>query len=244
MEAFIAGTLRRLYRVAILCVAVQTAGAQTPTAPVVAAANQFLSTLDQKQRRNVLFAFDDESSGRAGPICRSRSVRRAGLSMGELNEAQRVGRLGPACLSAEQQGLREGPAESWKPTSCSSRSGRKADVRQGSLLHLDPRNALREERPGCCSSAGTISRSTLRLRASAACSRRASSAPSRPCTRSNGKTIRPLGQESDKAFALARMRSTTPAQAGDPELPGRRPRARAGPGRQDDPAGRAEGVRR
>ena len=89
MEAFIAGTLRRLYGVAILCVAVQTAGAQTPTSPVVAAANQFLSTLDQKQRLNVLFAFDDEMQRARWSNLPISSVRRAGLSMGELNEAQR-----------------------------------------------------------------------------------------------------------------------------------------------------------
>src|SRR5262245_37627529 len=89
MKTFTAGDLRRLCAAGIICVAAQTAGAQTPPFPVVNAANKFISTLDQKQRLNVLFAFDDEAQRARWSNLPISSVRRAGLAMGELNEAQR-----------------------------------------------------------------------------------------------------------------------------------------------------------
>lgn len=52
--------LQRLVAAAILSVAVGTATAPTVTAKIVTAANAFLSTLDQKQRQSVIYAFDDE----------------------------------------------------------------------------------------------------------------------------------------------------------------------------------------
>ena len=63
--------------------------AQTATSRIVSAANSFLSTLDDKQRQSVLFAFDDESSANAGPTSRSGFVPRAGISLKEMNPAQR-----------------------------------------------------------------------------------------------------------------------------------------------------------
>ena len=59
----------------------------------------------------------------------------------------------------------------------------------------------------------------------------------------NGKTVRPLGQESDKALALLQRARREPAEASDSELPAGRPGARSGAGRQDDSAGGSEGFR-
>ena len=46
-----------------------------------------------------------------------------------------------------------------------------------------------------------------------------------------GRTVRPLGNENDKAFALINALDDDAAQAGHPRLPRGRPRARARPGR-------------
>jgi hypothetical protein len=45
---------------ALIFLSVTTVAARTATSRIVSAANNFLSTLDQKQRQSVLFAFDDE----------------------------------------------------------------------------------------------------------------------------------------------------------------------------------------
>jgi hypothetical protein len=65
------------------------AAADNVTPKIVAAANKFLSTLDQKQRQNVLFAFDDAKQRTRWSNLPNTMVPRAGLAMGELNAAQR-----------------------------------------------------------------------------------------------------------------------------------------------------------
>jgi hypothetical protein len=64
--------------------------AQNPTAKIVSAANAFLSTLDQKQKQNVMFAFDDEAQRARWSNLPVTMVKRAGLSMGELSQPQRT----------------------------------------------------------------------------------------------------------------------------------------------------------
>ena len=56
---------------------------------IVGAANSFLSTLDEKQRKSVLFAFDDEQQRVRWSNLPVRMVPRAGLSLGELSAPQR-----------------------------------------------------------------------------------------------------------------------------------------------------------
>lgn len=83
-----------LMGVAALCVALiylpgNTALAQTPTSRIVSAANAFLATLDQKQRQSVLFAFGDEEQRKRWSNFPISMVPRAGMSLGEMNPAQR-----------------------------------------------------------------------------------------------------------------------------------------------------------
>lgn len=67
--------------------------AQSPTSKIVKAANTFLSTLDQKQHRSILFAFDDEKQRARWSNLPTSMVRREGLSMGELTAPQRTAAL-------------------------------------------------------------------------------------------------------------------------------------------------------
>src|SRR5262245_4553628 len=85
--------------VAILCSAArgqttqpataQSQTAQAETAKVVAAANAFLATLDTKQRAAVVYAFNDDSQRVRWSNFPTGFVPRGGLSLGELNDAQR-----------------------------------------------------------------------------------------------------------------------------------------------------------
>ena len=63
--------------------------AQTATARIVSAANKFLSTLDDKQKKSVLFAYDDEQQRKRWSNLPVAMVPRAGLKMGDLNPAQK-----------------------------------------------------------------------------------------------------------------------------------------------------------
>ena len=73
----------------VLC-SLSSALAQTATSRIVSAANAFLSTLDDKQRQSVLFAFDDEQQRKRWSNFPISIVPRAGLSMGALTATQRA----------------------------------------------------------------------------------------------------------------------------------------------------------
>src|SRR5262249_38508148 len=62
---------------------------RSDTAKVVAAANVFLSALDEKQRTSVVFPFNDDQQRARWSNFPVRMVPRAGVSMGELTDAQR-----------------------------------------------------------------------------------------------------------------------------------------------------------
>ncbi len=63
--------------------------AQTATSRIVSAAKAFLSTLDQKQRQTVLFAFDDNKQRATWSNLPTSFVPRGGLNLKEMNAAQR-----------------------------------------------------------------------------------------------------------------------------------------------------------
>ncbi len=81
------------------------AAAQTATARIVKAANSFLSTLDDKQRQSVSFAFDDEEQRKRWSNFPISIVPRAGLSMGELNPAQRSAAMALVSSALSPRGL-------------------------------------------------------------------------------------------------------------------------------------------
>ena len=61
----------------------------TATSQVVTTANAFLSTLDARQRKDVLFAFSDEKQRARWSNLPVAMVPRAGISLGEMTPAQR-----------------------------------------------------------------------------------------------------------------------------------------------------------
>jgi hypothetical protein len=85
---------RPAVRAAILVVlSLGVAASQTATARVVKAANSFLSTLDEKQRQNVLFAYDDEQQRKRWSNFPITMVPRAGISFKDMNPAQHTAAL-------------------------------------------------------------------------------------------------------------------------------------------------------
>ena len=80
----------QIVRISILfSLSLGSAVAQTATSRIVSAANTFLSTLDQKQRQSVLFSFDDEQQRKLWSNFPISIVPRAGISLKEMNPAQR-----------------------------------------------------------------------------------------------------------------------------------------------------------
>jgi uncharacterized protein DUF3500 len=90
-----AASARRTWVVAGLALALLSAGpaGPTPTARIVGAADAFLSTLDPKQRGSVLFAFADQQQRARWSNLPVTIVPRGGLSLGELTAGQRSAAL-------------------------------------------------------------------------------------------------------------------------------------------------------
>ncbi len=89
----------------LLCVSLTIATAQTATSRIVTAANQFLSTLDAKQRQAVLFSFDDEQQRKRWSNFPVAVVPRAGLSLKELNSSQRSAAMALVASALSPRGL-------------------------------------------------------------------------------------------------------------------------------------------
>jgi hypothetical protein len=186
---------------ALVLFSVCAAMAQPATSRIVNAANTFLSTLDQKQRQSVLFAFDDDAQRPRWSNLPVKMVRRAGLSMGELTAGQRSAALALVSSSLSRRGFEK------------VRQIMEADE---TLKHNEGNNPMFGEDLYYISILGTPSAKEpwmlqfgghhLALNITIAGERGVLTPTltgAQPAVYTmNGKTVRPLGQESDKAFAL------------------------------------------
>jgi hypothetical protein len=167
----------------------------------VSAANAFIATLDQKQRQSVLFAFDDDEQRARWSNLPVTMARRAGLSMGELSAAQRSAALALVSSALSPRGFEK------------VRQIMEADQL---LKHNEGNNPMFGEDLYYISILGTPSVKDpwmlqfgghhLALNITIAGERgilTPTLTGAQPALYTvNGKTVRPLGQESDKAMAL------------------------------------------
>jgi hypothetical protein len=79
--------------------------AQTATSRIVSAANTFLSTLNEQQRRSVLFAFDDEQQRQRWSNFPTVMVPRGGISLKEMNPAQRSAAMALVSSALSKRGF-------------------------------------------------------------------------------------------------------------------------------------------
>ncbi len=93
--------------VAVLAVVCSSAAATTPTATsrIVTAAHTFLSTLNESQRQRVLYAFDDETQRARWSNLPTSMVPRGGISLKEMNAAQRSAALALVASALSPRGF-------------------------------------------------------------------------------------------------------------------------------------------
>jgi hypothetical protein len=80
---------------------------QSPTAKIVNAATAFLGTLDQTQRQTVLFAFNDEKQRARWSNFPVSAVPRGGISLKDMNDAQRSAAMAVVAAALSPQGLQK-----------------------------------------------------------------------------------------------------------------------------------------
>ena len=156
---------------ALLFSSVTATAEQATTSRIVSAANAFLSTLDQKQRQNVLFPFDDAKQRANWSNLPVSFVPRAGLSLGALRAAQRSAALALISSALSTRGfekvqqIMEGD-EALKVKEGNNRSSAKI------FITFQFWEILPKKIPGWCSLEATTWRSTSPSLANAACSPR------------------------------------------------------------------------
>lgn len=194
-------TFRFFWALVLLCLAASAATAQTPTARIVAAANKFLSTLSESQRKTVLFAFDDDQQRGRWSNLPLRSVPRAGVSMGELNAVQREAAMALLAATLSRRGLEkvqqivEGDEQLKRSDNNNPMFGK--DLYFVSILGMPS-----EQTPWMLQFGGHHLAINVTIVGERGILTPTLTAAQPALYTLNGVTIRPLGNENDKAFAL------------------------------------------
>jgi hypothetical protein len=105
MILFLKKTIRVVGALVLICSSLSAARAQTATSLIVKAANTFLSSLDEKQRQRVLFAFDDEKQRANWSNLPTSFVPRGGLSLKDMKTAQRSAAIALVSSALSQKGF-------------------------------------------------------------------------------------------------------------------------------------------
>ena len=186
---------------AAMSFSVNAAVAQTPTSRIVAAANAFLTTLDQAQRGRVLFGFDDDKQRAHWSNFPNQMVRRSGLSLGELSAAQRSAALAVVSSALSPRGFEKVQqivdADEMLKTNERSNAMFGKDLDFISFLGTPS-----DTKPWMLQFSGHHLAVNVTIVGEHGVLTPTLTGAQPALYTVNGKTIRPLGAENDKAFAL------------------------------------------
>ena len=178
-----------------------TAAAQTATSRIVTAANGFLATLDQKQRQSVLFAFDDEKQRARWSNLPTPMVHRAGLSMGELNATQRAAAMALVSSTLSRRGF-EKVQQIVEADEVNKINEHNNPIFGKDLYFISILGTPSEKDPWMLQFGGHHLALNVTIAGEHGVLTPTLTGAQPALYTANGKTVRPLGQESDKAFAL------------------------------------------
>lgn len=107
MSSALTAAVRAVLFVSFIGLTATGAAAQTVSARMTVAANAFLGTLDAGQRKSVQFAFDDEQQRKRWSNLPVKIVPRAGLHLGALNDVQRKAAMALLSSALSARGLQK-----------------------------------------------------------------------------------------------------------------------------------------
>jgi hypothetical protein len=202
MTAFSRTAAWSILALALMCLSVKAPMAQTATSRIVSAANTFLSTLDQKQRQSVLFAFDDEKQRATWSNLPTSMSRRAGLSMGELNPTQRSAALALVSSALSPRGFEKVQQIMEADEVLKTSGGNNNPMFGKALFYISILGTPSPKDPWMLQFGGHHLALNITLAGERGVLTPTLTAAQPALYTLNGKTVRPLGQESDKAMAL------------------------------------------
>ena len=177
------------------------AGAQTATSRIVSAANTFLSTLDQKQRQNVLFAFDDEQQRARWSNFPTVMVRRAGIGLKDVNPTQRSAAMALVSSALSPRGF-EKVQQIMEGDEVNKINEGNNPIFGKDLYYISILGTPSEKTPWMLQFGGHHLALNITIAGERGILTPTLTGAQPALYTINGKTVRPLGQENDKAFAL------------------------------------------
>lgn len=195
----------------LISLSVGAAAAQSATYRIVKAANSFLSTLDDKQRQSVLFAFDDEPQRRRWSNFPISIVPRAGLSLKEMTPTQRSAAMALVSSALSPRGMEkvrqimdgDEVLKTGEGARAQPGRGRGGGLLFGSDLYfLSFLGAPSEKNPWMLQFGGHHLALNITIVGERGILTPTLTGAQPALYTLNGRTVRPLGQESDKAIAL------------------------------------------
>ena len=193
--------LRTIGVVAATCLAARTAPAQQPTARIVAAAERFLATLDQPQRGRVLFRFDDDAQRTRWSNLPVQMSPRAGLRMGELSATQRAAALALVASTLSPRGF-EKIRQIVEADEVLKVNERNNPMFGRDLYYISILGTPSERQPWMVQFGGHHLALNVTIAGAAGVLTPTLTGAQPALYTQNGRTVRPLGGESDKALAL------------------------------------------
>ena len=178
-----------------------SAGAQSGTPGIVSAAHAFLSSLDDTQRKSVLFVFDDAEQRARWSNFPIRMVRRAGVNLGELSAPQRSAALALMASVLSRRGY-EKVQEIMDGDEVLKTNGRGDAMFGKDLYFLSILGTPSLKSPWMLQFGGHHLALNITIAGEQGILTPSLTAAQPALYTLNGKTVRPLGQENDKAFAL------------------------------------------
>lgn len=178
-----------------------TATAQPVASRIVTAADAFLATLDQKQRQSVQFAFDDVAQRTRWSNLPVSIVKRAGLSMGELNAPQRSAAMTLVSSVLSKRGF-EKVRQIVDADETLKRNENNGRMFGEDLYFISILGKPSAKDPWILQFGGHHLALNITIAGERGILTPTLTGAQPALYTINGKTIRPLGQESDKAFAL------------------------------------------
>src|SRR6266567_1206147 len=201
MNVFSRRTIGGIGALAVICSSVTAATAQTATSRIVSAANNFFSTLDEKQHQKVLFAFDDEKQRARWSNLPVSFVPRAGVSLKEMNTVQRNAALALVSSALSRRGF-EKVEQIMEGDEVNKIKEGNNPIFGKDLYFISILGKPSEKDPWILQFGGHHLALNITIAGERGVLTPTLTGAQPAIYTSNGKTVRPLGQESDKAFAL------------------------------------------
>ena len=186
---------------ALLSAPLQGADAQTQTARIVTAAKGFLSSLDEKQRARVVYAFDDDRQRARWSNFPVRMTPRGGISLGELSATQRSAALSLVSSALSRRGF-EKVQQMVEADEVLKTNERNNPMFGKDLYYVSILGTPSETAPWMLQFGGHHLALNITVVGERGVLTPSLTGAQPALYTLNGTTVRPLGQENDKAFAL------------------------------------------